>query len=134
MLKVIKQPINWQTTSIDSRGTLRVIENSSLPFVPVRHFYVSEVPIDSSRGCHAHIKCHQLLFVVAGHLMCKVIDKSGERVVSLSPSSDFLYLPPLTWAEQYDFHPGTIMGCLASEPYDPDDYIHDLDKFLKLCI
>ena len=122
--------LNWSTTSFDSRGVLRVIENKDLPFAPVRHFYVSDVPQDSKRGGHAHINCHQLLFVVTGSLNCKVVDGLGERVIALSPTSDFLYLPPLSWAEQYDFESGTIMGCMASEPYSADDYINDLQIFL----
>lgn len=129
---VDRKDLDWTMTSIDSRGKLRVIENGDLPFVPVRHFFVFDVPNDASRGAHAHFKCHQMLFVLVGSLQCRVIDKSGERIVSLSPSSGFLYLPPKTWAEQFDFKPETIMGCLASDVYDAKDYIHDFNDFLEI--
>jgi UDP-2-acetamido-3-amino-2,3-dideoxy-glucuronate N-acetyltransferase len=121
---------DWTTTSIDLRGVLRVIENRDLPFSPARIFFVTDVPKNTSRGAHAHIACHQILFVVTGSLNCKIIDRKGERISFLSPDTGFIHLPPGTWAEQFDFEVGTVMGCLASEPYDSADYIHQLDVFL----
>jgi len=124
--------LDWHTTSLDTRGLLRVVENFRLPFEPKRQFYVSDVPTESVRGAHAHIKCHQILFVLNGSLTCRIIDREGERQKDLSSTSGFLYLPPMTWAEQFNFQPGTVMGCLASEPYDELDYINDLEEFEKL--
>ena len=124
--------LDWHTTSLDARGILRVIEHFRLPFEPKRQFYVSDVPTNSVRGAHAHIKCHQILFILNGGITCRIIDSAGERQQDLSNTSGFLHLPPMTWAEQFNFAPGTVMGCLASEPYDEEDYINDFEEFQRL--
>jgi hypothetical protein len=41
-----------------------------------------------------------------------------------------LHLPPMTWGIQYRYAPGSTLLVLASDPYDPDDYIRDYDEFL----
>jgi hypothetical protein len=42
-----------------------------------------------------------------------------------------LYLPPLVWAVQYKYSDDAMLLVLASDPYDPDDYIRDYEAFLS---
>ena len=43
-----------------------------------------------------------------------------------------LYLPPMTWGIQYRYSEGAVLMVLASEPYDPADYIRDYAEFQAL--
>jgi UDP-2-acetamido-3-amino-2,3-dideoxy-glucuronate N-acetyltransferase len=36
----------------------------------------------------------------------------------------------MVWGAQYNFSRDAVLLALASEPYDPDDYIRDYDTFL----
>ena len=42
-----------------------------------------------------------------------------------------LYIPPMVWAVQYRYTPSATLLVLASDPYDPKEYIRDYDQFLK---
>ena len=41
-------------------------------------------------------------------------------------------VPPLVWGVQYRFSPDALLLVLASDPYDPDEYIRDYDEFRSL--
>ena len=43
----------------------------------------------------------------------------------------YIYPPHMFWKEMYDFSEDSVLLCLASEHYDPDEYIRDYDAFLK---
>ena len=43
-----------------------------------------------------------------------------------------LYIPPMIWATQYKYSSDGVLIVLASQPYDPSDYIRDYDEFLSL--
>jgi hypothetical protein len=43
-----------------------------------------------------------------------------------------LHVPPMIWASEGNFDPGTVCLVLASELYDPNDYIYDYDEYLRL--
>jgi len=38
----------------------------------------------------------------------------------------------MTWAEQFDHAPGTVVLVMSSEHYDEVDYIRDIDQFRSL--
>jgi hypothetical protein len=42
-----------------------------------------------------------------------------------------LYIPPLVWASEGNFDPGTAYLVLASDYYDAEDYYYDYDLFLR---
>ncbi len=41
------------------------------------------------------------------------------------------YVGPMVWRELDDFAPGTVCLVLASDPYDPEDYLHTREDFLR---
>ena len=43
-----------------------------------------------------------------------------------------LYLPAMVMKEMYDFSPNSVLLVLASEHYDPDEYIRSYDEFIKI--
>jgi acetyltransferase-like isoleucine patch superfamily enzyme/dTDP-4-dehydrorhamnose 3,5-epimerase-like enzyme len=117
----------------DMRGDLSVGEFSKdIPFEPKRYFLVFNVPSEKTRGEHAHHKCKQFLICVKGS--CAVVVDNGKsrcEIILDSPEKG-IYLPPLTWGIQYKYSSDAVMLVLASESYDPNDYIRDYNEFLKI--
>jgi len=117
----------------DMRGDLSVGEFlKDIPFEPKRYFLVYNVPSQKTRGEHAHHKCKQFLICVKGS--CAVVADNGKsrcEIVLDSPEKG-IYLPPLIWGIQYKYSSDAVMLVLASESYDPEDYIRDYNEFLKI--
>lgn len=103
-----------------------------VPFEVRRVFAVFDVPGAEVRGEHAHRVCHQLL--VAVHGSCSVIVDDGikREEVALDSPSLALHIPPMIWAVQHNHSPDAVLLVLASNAYDPDDYIRDYDQFRQL--
>ena len=115
----------------DLRGSLTVAEcGRDLPFVPQRYFMVFDVPGRDVRGEHAHRRCHQYLIAARGSVSVVVDDGKTSEEVTLSEPNVGLYVPPMVWAVQYRYSPDALLLVLASDPYDPDDYIRNYDEFL----
>jgi hypothetical protein len=115
------------------RGNLAVAEvGQDIPFQPARCFLVHGVPSAETRGEHAHRSCHQLLIAVTGSVRVVVDDGEMREEFLLDSPSFGLLLPAMTWGIQYGHSPGTVLVVLASEHYDPDDYIRDYEEFLGL--
>ena len=117
--------------AVDLRGSLSAGEVAAeVPFNPRRYFLVYDVPGKDVRGEHAHRRCHQFLVCARGSLSVVVDDgRSSEEIVLDRPHLG-LYLPPMVWAVQYKYSSDALLMVLASDPYDPDDYIRDYDEFL----
>lgn len=116
---------------IDHRGNLLVGQvPEQVPFEVKRFFVISHVPQGEPRGIHAHKECHQLLICLQGSLKAMVDNGEERKVISLSSNSQALHMPPGTWGAQYDYSEDAILLVLASQAYDPDDYIHDYEEFL----
>jgi len=115
----------------DLRGSLTVAEcGRDLPFVPQRYFMVFDVPGRDVRGEHAHRRCHQYLIAARGSVSVVVDDGTTSEEVTLDEPNVGLYVPPMVWAVQYRYSPDALLLVLASDPYDPDDYIRNYDEFL----
>ena len=99
----------------DDRGRLVVVEGGmDIPFEIKRVFYIYGSSSDVVRGKHAN--------------------RSGnEMVISLSRPHTGIYLPALVWKDMYDFSPDSVLLVLASEHYDPNEYIRDYEEFRRLC-
>jgi hypothetical protein len=103
-----------------------------VPFIPRRVFFVSDVPGREVRGEHAHRRCRQFLVCAHGSLSVIVDDGRQRKEVLLESPAIGLYLPQLVWSVQYRFSPDATLAVLASDPYDPDDYIRDYEEFLEM--
>lgn len=123
--------LHQMQVAVDLRGTLSAGEFPvHLPFVPRRYFLVFEVPGKDVRGEHAHRACHQFLVCARGSVSVVVDDGSHTEEILLDRPDLGLYLPPLVWAVQYKYSADALLLVLASDPYDPADYIRDYDEFL----
>jgi acetyltransferase-like isoleucine patch superfamily enzyme/dTDP-4-dehydrorhamnose 3,5-epimerase-like enzyme len=116
----------------DLRGSLTAGElpHDSVPFVPRRWFLVYDVPNQEVRGEHAHRACHQFLVCVSGSMRVAVDDGERRAEVTLDARTLGLYIPPLVWASQFHYSPNSVLLVLASDSYDPSDYIRDYELFL----
>ena len=119
--------------AIDLRGTLSAGEvEKHLPFAPKRYFFVYDVPGKEVRGEHAHRAAHQFLVCARGSLSVVVDDGERTEEVLLDRPDLGLYVPPMIWAVQYRYSSDALLFVLASDPYDPADYIRDYDEFLSV--
>jgi UDP-2-acetamido-3-amino-2,3-dideoxy-glucuronate N-acetyltransferase len=116
----------------DIRGRLSFGQHEThLPFFPVRYFVVYDVPTKEVRGEHAHRRLHQVLVCLRGSVMVMVDDGENRDEVLLEGPENGLYVPPMVWAAQYRYSADAILLTLASDTYDPDDYIRNYDEFLE---
>lgn len=117
----------------DERGTLVCLETGiHIPFDVRSVAYTHGVPTGARRGGHAHFTLHQFIKCVAGAVRVSLTDSAGYREVVMTQASEGVYIPPMTWAEQFDHEPGTVVLVMSSKHYDESDYIRDVDQFRSL--
>lgn len=117
----------------DMRGDLSAGEFlKEIPFTPRRYFIVFNVPSVKTRGQHAHRRCQQFLVCVKGSCAVVVDDGQKREEVVLDSPDKGIYLPPMVWGIQYKYSPDAVLMVLASEYYDPSDYIRDYAEFTTL--
>lgn len=115
----------------DRKGNLSVVENSKdVPFDIKRAYYLYDVPGGESRGAHAHKELKQLIIAASGSFTVVLDDGKVKRSFFLNRPYQGLLVPPGIWRDLVDFSSGSVLLCLASEPYDATDYIRDYDEFL----
>lgn len=116
---------------VDLRGALTIGDVDHVPFDVARAYFVSGVGPGLIRGAHAHRRCHQLLIAVQGCLTCVCDDGTTRMEIRMTRPELALHIKPMVWGTQYQFEPGSVLGVLASLPYDPDEYIADYRTFLN---
>lgn len=116
----------------DSRGNLVAIEQlQSIPFEIKRVYYIFDTEFGAIRGLHAHRNLKQVLIAVKGQCKVKLDDGFSQEVILLDSPTKGLVIESLIWRELYDFSPDCVVLTLASELYDPSDYIFSLEEFRK---
>jgi hypothetical protein len=110
-------------THKDSRGSLTVIEKQ-IPFDIKRIFYIYGVD-DSVRGKHRHHRTIQAAICVSG--VCTISNSNGlkcDDYILDSPEKCLLIYPnDFHW--MHKFSKDAILLVLASEYFDPLDYIYE---------
>lgn len=109
-------------TYTDNRGNLTVIEKV-IPFDVKRIFYIYGVD-DSIRGNHRHHKTIQAAICLKGN--CVISNDTGKEKQEfiLDSPSKCLILYPEDYHTMHHFSEDAILMVLASEYFDPDDYIY----------
>src|SRR5262245_9828242 len=117
----------------DSRGSLSFAQyDETLPFLPKRYFIVFDVGEGETRGDHAHRTVSQLLVCVKGSCEVAVDDGRTRERFLLDQPNRALYIPPVIWASQQKFSRDAVLMVLASDSYEPSEYIKSYDEFLNL--
>jgi len=125
LVKFLKMP------AITTNGTLVQLQSPDIPFEIKRVYFVYGVSVGSVRGAHTHKRTLQALFCIQGKITL-VIDngRRRERILLDKPEVGIL-LEPGVWHEMQDFQKDTIVLVLASEKYEPEDYIRSYEDFLN---
>lgn len=113
-------------------GYLTPIESSQeIPFDVKRIYYIYDVDSKEIRGKHSHKKLHQVLICVHGSIDVRLENFYGNETYTLKDPSVGLYVGPDNWREMSNFKDDAVLLVLASEKYDPNDYIRDYDEFVE---
>jgi carbonic anhydrase/acetyltransferase-like protein (isoleucine patch superfamily) len=116
----------------DLRGALSAAEfGEHIPFDVKRYFLVFDVSSEETRGEHAHKACHQFLVCVSGSVSVVADDGEHREEFLLDKPNLALHIPPGVWGIQYNYSRDSVLMVLASEHYDPEDYIRDYGDFLN---
>ena len=115
----------------DPRGNLTFIESGRhLPFDIKRVFYLYDVPTGEDRGAHAHRKLHQFLICLSGSFDVALDDGFKKDTIHLNRPWKGLHIPPMIWASEINFDPGSVCLVMASEYFEEADYIRDYSEFI----
>ena len=116
----------------DERGHLVVVEGcKDIPFDIKRVFYIYGSDADVIRGRHANRRSEFVLINVAGTSKVKVHYSNGnECIYALNRPHTGIYLPKMVWKDMYDFSEDSVLLVLASEHYDPSEYIRDYEEYM----
>lgn len=117
----------------DVKGNLSFIEGfRHVPFAVKRVFYLYDVPTGESRGAHAHKALQQVVICLSGSFDVALDDGVNRRQVHLNRPWQGLYIPPLIWAAEINFDPGSVCLVLASEMYSEADYYRDYGEYVEV--
>ncbi len=118
----------------DDRGHLVVVEGSrDVPFEIKRVFYIYGSDSTVVRGQHANLKSEFVLINVAGASKVRVKDGIGnEAIYCLNRPHSGIYIPNMVWKDMYDFSSDSVLLCLASTNYDPDEYIRNYSEYERI--
>ena len=116
----------------DERGQLVALEEfNDIPFKIKRVYYIWDTVHDAIRGKHAHKDLQQVIIWVKGECDFILDDGKTRETVHLNNPAQGLYITNNIWREFTNFSEDCVVMVLASEHYNPYDYIHDYEKFLK---
>ena len=116
----------------DRKGNLTVVQNGlTVPFDVKRVYYLYDVPGGESRGSHAHRELSQLIVAASGSFRVVLDDGSVKRSFILNRPYQGLLVKPGIWRDLDDSSSGAVCMVLASEVYQPEDYIRDYDEFIN---
>lgn len=116
----------------DKRGKLISLEgNQNVPFDIKRVYYIFDTLPDEERGKHAHKNLEQIIIAIDGSCQMVLDDGKTQEKVWLNTPEKGLYIGKNMWREMRHFSYGCKLMVLASEHYDPKEYIRDYDEFLK---
>lgn len=110
-------------TFSDERGCLTVIDRV-LDFPIRRVFYLHGVGT-AERGGHRHRRSRQAAFCVKGRCTISCNDGLLRQQFVLDHPGKGLVLEPADYHTMGDFSEDAVLLVLASNPYDPEDYIFE---------
>lgn len=116
----------------DHNGKLVALEKGDdFPFEIKRVYYIWDTVRDAVRGKHAHKSLEQVIVCVRGSCDFIVDDGTERKVFRLNNPAQGLHITSYVWREFTNFSEDCVVMVLASEHYNPDDYIHNYDEFIE---
>ena len=118
---------------LDARGNLSFVEQEThIPFVIRRTYWLYDVPGGECRGGHAYRENLEFIVALSGSFDVVLDDGQGKKVFTLNRSYYGLYVPKGLWREIENFSTNALALVLSSTDYNASDYIRDYDEFLNL--
>jgi dTDP-4-dehydrorhamnose 3,5-epimerase-like enzyme len=112
----------------EPRGVLVPIEFPQfVPFEVKRMFWITDVPEGGVRGGHAHKQCHQFAICTAGRVAIEAFDGRMKRTIELAMGQAVHIKPGIFTTERF-IAPGTTLAVLCDRPYEPTDYLYELER------
>lgn len=130
----MKQPQIIQLPKfLDERGNLSFVEQEThIPFIIKRTYWLYDVPGGESRGGHAYKDNQEFIVALSGSFDVILDDGVQKQTFHLNRSYYGLYVPKGLWREMDNFSTNSLAMILSSTDYDASDYIRNYDEFLKL--
>jgi len=114
-------------------GNITIVQSDSeLPFRVKRVYYLYDVPGGTERGGHSHKALQQLIVAASGSFDVILDDGFMKKTVHLNRPNYGLMVVPGIWREIINFSSGAICLVLASDLYNPFDYIRNYQEFIEL--
>jgi quercetin dioxygenase-like cupin family protein len=107
---------------LDDNTKLAVFEH--LPFQPKRVYYMQGMAMGDIRGKHAHKKNRQIIICARGSFTLQLSNLRKRMNIN-----DWHLLEPGDWHVMCIFSSDCLILVLASEEYDPNDYIREEDSW-----
>lgn len=115
---------------VDERGALGVVEASQISGFDFRRvYYLYGSDNAKVRGKHAHKKLRQVMICLKGSVRVKISDGINEQDFVLNSPQKGLLIQAGCWRELDDFSGDAVIAVLASDEYQDEDYIRDLNDF-----
>lgn len=106
----------------DSRGILKVLQGSEIPFPVKRIFWITDVPEFEVRGKHGHYEGKQLLFSILGNITLEIMPPNSSNTIKVTLNGqESFFLPPKHWVSMTFSSPDDILMIAADRDYDPND-------------
>jgi len=130
----MKQPQIIQLPKfLDERGNLSFVEQEThIPFIIKRTYWLYDVPGGESRGGHAYKDNQEFIVALSGSFDVILDDGKEKRTYTLNRSYYGLYVPKGFWREMNNFSTNSLALILSSTDYDANDYVREYDVFLKM--
>ncbi|MEK7673282.1 MAG: FdtA/QdtA family cupin domain-containing protein [Patescibacteria group bacterium] len=115
---------------VDERGSLTAVELKDFVDWPVaRIYYLTDV--SKPRGGHAVRHERKIYICQKGTIKARLHDGSKWLDFELKGPTDAIIMREMCFREFYDFSPDAVLMAVSSVNYVPEDYIYDLDEFIK---
>lgn len=114
----------------DERGVLTPIELKDYVDWPVKRIYYL-TDVTQPRGGHAVRGEKKMYICQKGHIKARLHDGEKWNEFELDGPGDAILMNEMCFRDFYHFSPDAVLLAVSSVNYVPDDYIYDLDQFVK---
>lgn len=126
LIKIVNIPL------IEDDGIICVVQYpDQIPYPIHRAYFIISPVAGLARGQHTHKENRQMLICLKGQVRMTLDDGKRREEMILSSPDKGIMLEPMVWHEMTDMNENTLLAVLASDRYDPEDYIRSYDEFLR---
>ena len=123
--------LNFKINGNNSGSLVALEENCEIPFSIRRVYYIFDTKMDVTRGYHSHVKLQQVLICLNGSCIIDLDDGKKRKSIRLEYPNQGLYIGKNIWREMKNFSQGCVLLVLASDFYNPSEYIRNYDEFIN---